>query len=129
MTARRTTAGRIVGPILVLAVTVVGVAIMADATQYTGEPGRAGATRVVFSVETRNYHHDLDDAAVALWTPCVGAVSWRVAGPPHRQGGGEYVAEVRPSLGEHASRRLRGCLEDTGVDKVRGDVIEVRIVD
>ncbi len=117
------------GPILVLALTVVGVAIMADATRYTAESGRSGTTRVVFSVETRNYHHGPDDAAAALWTPCVGEVGWTAASTPRRRDGGEYVAEVRPSLGEHASRRLRGCLEDTGVDKVRARVIELRAVD
>lgn len=129
MTVRRSAAGRVLGPILVLAVTVVGVAVMADATQYSGEPGRTGATRVVFSVETKAYHHGLDDAAVALWTPCVNAVGWTEVGAPRRIEGNRYVAEVRPSLGEHASRRLRGCLSDTGVDKVRGDVITTRVID
>ena len=39
-----------------------------------------------------------------------------------------YVAEVRPSLGEHTRRRLWGCLEDGTVDKVRGTVFEARVM-
>jgi hypothetical protein len=123
---RRSGPGRVLGPILVLAVTVVGVVYMADATQYRGDPGRTGATRVVFRVETKNYRHDLDEAATALWAPCAGAVGWTEVAEPLRAGGNTYVAEIRPSLGEHSSRRLRGCLEDAAIDKVRGAVIEWR---
>ena len=126
---RRSAAGRALGPVLVLAITVVVIVLMADATQYTFERGRSGTTRVVFRVETRDYHHDLDDAAVSLWMPCVGAVGWTGITTPRAVGDGEYVAEVRPSLGEHASRRLRGCLEDTAVDRVRGDVIATHVTD
>ena len=126
---RRSTAGRVLGPVLVLAITIVVIALMADATQYTFERGRTGTTRVVFRIETRGYHHDPGDAAVALWMPCVGAVGWTGITPPRAVGDDEYVAEVRPSLGEHASRRLRGCLEDAAVDRVRGDVIETHVLE
>lgn len=126
---RSSTAGRVLGPVLVLALTVVVVALMADATRYTVERGRTGTTRVVFRIETRGYHHGPDDAAIALWMPCVGAVGWTAITPPRALGDDRYVAEVRPSLGEHASRRLRGCLEDTAVDRVRGDVIETHVID
>ncbi len=123
---RRSATGRIVGPLLVLATTVVVIVLMADATQYTVERGRSGTTRVVFRVETRGYRHELDDAAIALWTPCVGAVGWTDVEHPRPLGDGRYLAAVRPSLGEHAERRLRGCLEDAAVDRVRGDVIETQ---
>ena len=126
---RRSTAGRVLGPVLVLAGTVVVIVLMADATQYDVERGRSGATRVVFRIETRDYHHDLEDAAVALWMPCVGAVGWTVSTPPRALGHARYVAEVRPSLSEHASRRLRGCIEDTAIDRVRGDVLETHVIE
>jgi len=134
---------RTLGPVLVLSMTVAGLVVMADATQFRGDSGRTGSTRVVFGIETRNYHHHADDAATALWVPCIGAVGWRSVGMPvrldcdqHREKididpsytGVTYVAEVRPSLGEHTRRRLWGCLEDGTVDKVRGTVFEARVM-
>ena len=127
---------RILGPVVVLAMTAAGLIVMADATKFHGDFGRTGSTRVVFGIEVRNYHHTPDDAATALWVPCIGAVGWATTSMPRRHertnprtdtaySGITYVAEVRPSLGEHSARRLRGCLEDGTVDKVRGTVLEV----
>ncbi len=129
---------RMLGPVVVLALTVVGLIVMADATKFHGDTGRTGATQVVFGVETRSYHHNPDDAATSLWVPCIGSVGWEAISMPRRlestdplvarsYGGIAYLAEVRPSLGEHTTRRLRGCLEDGTVDKVRGTVFHVDV--
>lgn len=133
-------ARRVIVPVLVLAITVAGLVFMADATKFRPDPGRGGSTRVVFGVETRNFHHDPDDAATALWVPCIGGVGWStVSSPRHLRDdsayaaraytGRSYVAEIRPSLGEHSRRRLWGCLEDGTVDKVRGTVFELTVED
>lgn len=127
--ALRSGMGRLAVPVLVLVVTVAGVAAIANATQYKGGRDQTGATRVEFSVETRNYHHGLDHAATVLWSTCTGAIGWASADAPKRVTGNRYVAEVRPKLGEHSSRRLRGCLEDVVISRIRGDVTRTSITD
>jgi hypothetical protein len=114
---------RWLGLVLVLAATVGGLVALSNATKFTGSQEAGGSTRVEFEVETRNYHHDLEDAAASLWYACIGSVSWEDATHPAAVDDDTFVAEVRPALGEDSRRRFRGCLEDASVDRVRGDVV------
>jgi hypothetical protein len=114
---------RWIGLLVVLVATVAGLIALSNATQFRGEQEEGGTTRVEFSVETRNYHHDLDDAAASLWYACVGSVSWEAATPPVQTGADTFVASIRPALGEDSRRRFRGCLEDASVDRIQGDVV------
>ncbi|GLZ08840.1 hypothetical protein Acsp03_63060 [Actinomadura sp. NBRC 104412] len=68
-----------------------------------------------------------DPLATRLWEYCRGSTR------PYLQGGGlvplggqRYALVVQPALGEHAMRRLRGCLEDAVIDHGRFSVVSVR---
>lgn len=115
---------RWLGLLVVLVATVAGLIALSNATKFRGEQ-EAGTTRVEFSVDTRNYHHDLEDAAASLWYACVGSVSWEDATHPVATSAGTFVASIRPALGEDSRRRFRGCLEDASVDRIRGDVVDM----
>lgn len=125
MRGRYAAAGRVVGLVVVLGATLVGLFALSDATRFRGQQLEEGATHVEFTVETRNYHHHLRDAAASLWFPCIGAVGWSDSSGPHAVDDGRFTAWVRPALGEDSRRRLRGCLEDATVDKVRGHVLSM----
>jgi hypothetical protein len=120
------------GLVAVGIVSVLGVVALADATKFEGQTEAAGTTRVVFSVDTKNYHHPEHDAARALWFTCVSAVSWDESTPPRSLGDaadGEYTATVSPALGEDSRRRLRGCLEDATLDRISARVRSIETVD
>lgn len=101
-----------------------GVLALSDATKFEGRTERDGMTRVVFEVDTRNYHHDVADAAASLWYTCVAVVNWEESTAPARVAGADdtFEATVHPALGEDSSRRFRGCLEDATIDKVSAEV-------
>jgi hypothetical protein len=123
------------GLVAVGIVSVLGVIALADATKFEGQTEGAGSTQVVFSVDTKNYHHPEQDAARALWYACVSAVSWDESTSPRPLGDGvdsadgEYTAAVSPALGEDSRRRLRGCLEDATVDRISARVRSIETVD
>ncbi len=117
---------RLLGPVLLLVATILGLAALSNATKFEGEQERGGTTRVEFTVETRNYHHELGDAASSLWYACVGVVGWDDVTHPVVVDAGRYVASIRPALGEDSRRRFRGCLEDASVDRIRGDVLAMQ---
>jgi hypothetical protein len=82
-------------------------------------------SEVVLSVSTKPPLTERQGAA-SLWAVCLlRAHQYRLAGQ-HRNADGETVYVVRPGLGEHASRRVVGCLEDATIERVLGDVKEVR---
>jgi hypothetical protein len=113
------------GLLAVALVTVLGVLALADATKYRGGLGPEARTAVVFRVEVKHYHHDLEDAAASLWYACLPSVGWERATPPVAVGDDRFSAEIRPGLPEDARRRFRGCVEDGTVDKVRGHVVHM----
>jgi hypothetical protein len=83
------------------------------------------ASRIRYRVETRGYDEEL--AAIGLWAACQQVVDSRV---PDRMPSAEgddatFTVTVRPALGEHAQRRLIGCIEDGTIDRVRGDVVSI----
>lgn len=114
---------RVLGLVLVLVATVVGLLALSNATKFEGQQDTGGATRVEFEVRTRNYRHEITDAAASLWYACIGVVSWDEATHPVPVGDGHYVASIHPALGQDSRRRFRGCLEDASVDRIRGDVV------
>ena len=122
----------LVGLAVLAVLSVGGVLALSDATKYEGRTERDGMTRVVFEVDTRNYHHDVADAAASLWYTCVAVVNWDESTPPARLPGRDddtFEATVHPALGEDSSRRFRGCLEDATIDKVSADVDEMVRID
>ena len=116
---------RWIGLLVVLVATVGGLIALSNATKFQGRQEAGGSTRVEFTVETRNYHHDLEDAASSLWYACVGSVAWEDATHPVLVSGSTFTADIRPALGEDSRRRFRGCLEDASVDRILGDVVRM----
>ena len=124
---RRSPFVHVAAAVAAAAVATVGVDQLADATQDRPDPLRPGSdTSVVLAVSSRPARPAVE-AAHALWGACTMQVGRR-----HRVvaitdlGGGRVDMLVRPAVGEHAERRLRGCLGDGTTDKLSARVVEVR---
>jgi hypothetical protein len=118
-----------IGLIVVAAITIVGILVLSDATKYEGGWGPRGETRIDFSVDTSpRYHHDLEDAAASLFYACVSTVGWEHTTAPRLVSGSTFRATISPTLPEDSRRRMRGCMEDGTVDKLRGHVEDIQTV-
>lgn len=110
---------------VVIALGVVGVGALADATQnrpdQRADPDSASA--VTFAVDTRGYPASRD-AGQALWIACQGTFRNETLDLVEVSDG-TYRATVRPALGEHAERRLTGCLDDATIDRLNGHVVSI----
>jgi len=116
--------------ILAMAVTALlaffGFQLLEETTEYHGGDGKAAQTTVMFSVQIKKYH-SVDTAASALWATCTGNIGWQDAVPPVRMSDGNYVAALRPSITADTKRRLKGCLDESTLDRVQGK--QIRTVD
>jgi hypothetical protein len=101
---------------------VVLVMTLADVTQNRHDTDRhEGTSRIVLHVETKR-GFDPELATQGLWAACQTTVLQnRLAGLTARPDARMELA-VQPALGEHARRRLVGCLEDATLDLVRANV-------
>jgi hypothetical protein len=117
---------QLVGLVALGAVVVVAVLGLADATQNRADGLKSGTrSEVVLEVETRNVY-DPDVAAQGLWGTCQQTVDHKRLRSFEALGDGRFSIVVEPAIGEHDERRLVGCLEDFTIDRVLGDVIEIR---
>jgi len=83
-----------------------------------------GTSTLVLSVSTKR-GFDPELAAHSLWAACQTTVlSNRLVSMAAAAEG--FTLAVEPALGEHAERRLVGCLEDATVDLVSAHVVSVR---
>jgi hypothetical protein len=103
-----------------------GVAGLARATQNRPDVDVVGSSSEVrYRVHTKGYDPEL--AAVGLWAACQQVVdsygSERL--PIAFDDDGGFGVTVRPALGEHARKRLVGCIEDGTIDRVKGDVLSI----
>ena len=82
-------------------------------------------SEIVLSVSTKPPLTERQGAA-SLWAVCLlRAHQYRLVGQ-HENQDDETVYVVKPGLGEHARRRVVGCLEDATIERVLGDVRKVR---
>jgi len=117
---------RLLAGVFVVALLVIAVDALSDATQNRPDAVVAGTrSTVVFDVELRDPARDRDAAADTLWSVCSGTIlhATRLAGPAASADG--WSVTVEPALGENSRRRLVGCLEDATVDGVLGRVVEL----
>ncbi|WP_328497018.1 hypothetical protein OHS59_33100 [Streptomyces sp. NBC_00414] len=122
----RVLAASLVGAAL-LGVLVVG---LADLTQTREEEGKdSEATSLLLRVDMRGTDMTAERQSLAarqLWERCRDSTSV----PLNRAGLGElgdglFAGVVRPALTDHDRMRLRGCLEDTGLDRTHLTVVGI----
>lgn len=107
-------------------VAAVAVAELADHTQdRPDEPVDAAASTVVIEAGV-NGQVPADQMAQRLWEYCRGStLPYLEQGGLTSIGNARYALVVQPALGEHALRRLKGCLNDAVVDHGRFRVVAV----
>ena len=103
---------RIVTVALIIAIGALGIVGLLQLTKNEPDPIIPGSrSEVVLSVATKPPLTERQGAA-SLWAVCL------LRAHQHRL--------VGPALGEHARRRIVGCLEDATIERVLGNVTDVR---
>ena len=109
--------------------TVAGVDWLADLTQNRPDRDIPGSrSEVVLDVTVRHHWSPARLAtAQGLWGACQHTAFRRLVEPGLVEvGEGRFRVVTEPALGENAWRRLKGCLEDVTVDRVKADVVSKR---
>ncbi len=107
---------------LVLAVVLAGVVVvLKDQTQNRRDAHVGDASELVLQVRTKG-GYDVDLAASGLWGFCQQTVDTLRLTSFEGEGEGRYRLRLEPAVGEHAQRRLVGCLEDGTLPRVQGSV-------
>jgi len=124
---RKLRPGRIALGAVGLAIGVVGVLALREATLSTHEPVSARETRVLLSGKTKGgeEHQTLSEMVEAQLLTCRLEVESDLSGPVERLGDGRYRAVLVPALDDSNQRQFRGCMEDWVIDHVRLDVLEL----
>jgi hypothetical protein len=122
---------RVVIVLFLLVVGALSVDELGDLTQTRADHvDPQSRSEIVLEVDTRRYHQPTEDAARNLWAACSGTTSRRLVEDPGfvPVSDDEVRFSVAPGLGDYAERRLVGCLQDTTLDRVKGDVESVRLI-
>ena len=114
--------------ILVVAAVAYSVDVLADLTQDRPDRVLTGSrSGVVLEVDSRDRTGSPFVSAQGLWGACQGTVRQRLVDPGVSEvGDGTFRLFTEPALGEHAWRRLQGCLEDATLDRVKAHVVSKR---
>jgi hypothetical protein len=83
------------------------------------------ASTVEVVVRTNGSRLALEDAAGTLWAACASTVDAYDLVALDQVGHQRFALRLEPALGDHAQRRLLGCLEDTTVPRILGEVTRV----
>lgn len=110
-----------------LAIGIIGVLALREATLSTHEPVTAAATELVMSADTKGgeQQQTLPEMVEAQLEACRLEVTSDVDGPIESLGDGRFRAVLSPALDETNRRQFRGCMEDWVIDHVRINVIEL----
>jgi hypothetical protein len=107
-----------------------GIDGLADATQTRPHQARAGVATVV----ELELHGELaavmpERVVASLWQSCTGTLRRNVSDPVITDlGGARFRLEVPADLGVSTSRRVHGCLEDAGLDRVQAGVVTLTTI-
>lgn len=114
-----------------LALGIVGVLALREATLSTHEPTTASETELVVSARTRGGEHNqtLAEMVEAQLLACRLEVTSDLAGPIEPLGDGRFQAVFTPAMDETNRRQFRGCVEDWSIDHVLLGVVELNQVD
>ena len=117
---------RIVTIVVIVAVGAAGVIALLELTKNRPDPIEKGSTsEVVLSVATKPPLTERQGAA-SLWAVCLLRAHQHHLVGQRETRRGDRVYLIKPALGEHSRRRVVGCLEDATLERVLGDVSEVR---
>jgi hypothetical protein len=107
---------------------VMGIDVLADLTQDRPDRVLPGSrSEVLLEVDSRDRTGSELLSAQGLWGACQGTVYQKLAEPGVTQvAEGQFRLLTEPALGEHAWRRLQGCLEDATLDRVKARVLSKR---
>ena len=110
-----------------IAIGIVGIFALREATLSTHEPVTAAATELVMSADTKGgeQHQTLPEMVEAQLLACRLEVTSDAEGSVESLGGGRFRAVLTPALDETNRRQFRGCMEDWLIDHVRVNVIEL----
>jgi hypothetical protein len=124
---RKLRPGRLALAAVGLAIGVVGVLALREATLSTHEEVDARETRLVVSGQTKGGEENqtLSEMVEAQVLTCRLEVESDLAGPLERLGDDRFRAVLVPALDDSNRRQFRGCLEDWFIDHVQLDVEEL----
>ena len=127
---KKLTPGRLVLGAIGLAVGVVGVLALREATLSTHERVAGEGIELVVSARTRGgeQHQTLDEMVEAQLQTCRLEVTSDLAGPIEPLGDGRFRALLTPAMDETNRRQFRGCVEDFMIDHVQINVLEIAVV-
>lgn len=111
----------------VVLVVVGGLAVvgLAAATQNRPDARIPGsASDVTFDVRVGERPGGEEGAALSLWSVCAATLGSVDVGPVVADGAA-WTVHVEPAIGEHAHRRMLGCIEDLTLPRVRGELVSV----
>ncbi len=114
-----------------LAVGVVGVFALREATLSTHQPVTADEMELVVSARTHGGEHDqtLAEMVEAQLLTCRLEVTSDLAGPIESLGDGLFRVVLQPAMDQTNRRQFRGCVEDFVTDHLQIDITEFRAVD
>lgn len=112
---------------LVTAGATAGIDWLGDAIQTRPEARRANvSTRVDIAMRGARSEARPEQAAMILWGTCSHVLHGTVGAAAIRENGRGLIEVIVPTdIGPNAEQRLRGCLEDTVVDRVQATVLGV----
>jgi hypothetical protein len=124
---RKLRPGRLALGAVGLAIGVVGVLALREATLSTHEEVDARETRLVVSGQTKGGEENqtLSEMVEAQVLTCRLEVESDLSGPLERLGDDRFRAVLVPALDDSNRRQFRGCLEDWFIDHVQLDVEEL----
>jgi hypothetical protein len=118
---------RVLLGVIGIAIGIVGIFALREATLSTHEAVAAAATELVVSADTKGgeQHQTLPEMLEAQLLACRLEVTADVEGSIESLGNGRFRAVLTPALDETNRRQFRGCMEDWLIDHVRVNVIEL----
>ena len=122
---------RVLLGVIGLAIGVVGVLALREATLSTHQAVTGRGVEVILFAETKGGEHGqtLDEMVEAQLQTCRLEVTSDLEGPVEALGDGRYRAVLAPALDDTNKRQFRGCIEDWVIDHLRVDVTSLTTLD